>query len=740
MTLTPLNIREKKLIQEYAEIFLTLLNKISPYCNDNSSQIKSQRLLLLLTMVAIINSKTVKAEFIPPVSHGSSDKKINSFHFWTWLADLISRSNKSQKHAIQHFIPMLPDKIMIEVYSEICTLSLHPYFGDVLPYILEVFEYDKIDFGTALHDSRRGLVPFKKKRKGIYYTPNDVAQNIVKNTLGKKLLVEFDNIVSESVTIKDATKLLDILTNIKVLDPSCGTGIFLRLSLQILSEKYCILNKKFNYRICPLASSISNNLYGIDKSNSAIESCILILLTSDIQLLLKSDHSIFTLWNLAYQNIKYGDSTVSDLSNTLNETISILAKQRKESKKQILLGEVINNPNSGAEYNFNFQLEFPEVFSNNIGFHCIIGNPPYSKLPKSEPDRSYQQVRYVSARESKDSNYFTLFVENMKYLCNSESSFSGLVIPLSISYHQGDNYKLLRKLIMKDSGKWKFEFFDRSPDSLFGDDIKTRNCIVYRESSERNEMYTSPLIRWNSRERDKLFSEIPSINITGLDITNYIPKLSNQLESEVLCILNNNKELKLIDLTYSSNLGGYSSVYFYSTAYNWLPVFKELPLSLDETGKDYIPSSVWKVNCTNEQDKNFLFSVVSSKISYWYWIVNGDGFHFSKQFLSQLPVHPSLFNPKSLEKISRYGELLWLEMLKYPTRKTNAGKTIGNFNVLRCKNIIDEIDKLIIREIGLPDQFFLHLQHWYYSMIKAGRKKFKNAEYLIPTFSEDNND
>ena len=63
---------------------------------------------------------------------------------------------------------------------------------------------------------------------------------------------------------------------------------------------------------------------------------------------------------------------------------------------------------------------------------------------------------------------------------------ASLVVPLSIAYHQRADYAGCRQAMVIKGGKWRFAFFDREPQALFGEDVKTRNAILFRRETEND--------------------------------------------------------------------------------------------------------------------------------------------------------------------------------------------------------------------------------------------------------------
>src|SRR5439155_15806322 len=90
---------------------------------------------------------------------------------------------------------------------------------------------------------------------------------------------------------------------------------------------------------------------------------------------------------------------------------------------------------------------------------------------------------YRSLAEDKPAsrhNSYPLFIEMMWRLTVPGRSSASLVTPLSIAFHRGSQYEGCRYGMYWGGGKWQFAFFDREPHALFGEEVKTRNAILFR--------------------------------------------------------------------------------------------------------------------------------------------------------------------------------------------------------------------------------------------------------------------
>jgi type I restriction-modification system DNA methylase subunit len=216
----------------------------------------------------------------------------------------------------------------------------------------------------------------KRKKDGVYYTPEEITTYICENTiilyLSKNNSNDLNNLLKE---YKDnIIELEDKLTNIKIVDPACGSGAFLNKTIDILLDIHKSIHKiKYTNKsddLNPYFDSIEhrknillNNIYGVDKNKESIE-------ITKLSLFLKIAKKENKLPNLD-KNIKCGNSLINN-------------------------PEYTDNP-------FDWEDEFKEVF-NNGGFDVVIGNPPY--VAADNQNEEYQKQREY-LRNSKD--YETLY-------------------------------------------------------------------------------------------------------------------------------------------------------------------------------------------------------------------------------------------------------------------------------------------------------------------------------------------
>lgn len=336
-------------------------------------------------------------------------------------------------------------------------------------------------------------------------------------------------------------------------------------------------------------------------------------------------------------------------------------------------------------------------------FNCIIGNPPY-------------------VTRGRESNLFIPFVDNLIYY-SSDCSCSALLLPLSICYSQGREFIRLRNKIQEDGAAWTFMNYDRSPDSLFGDQVKTRNTILLRSNTESTtNIFTTNLQRWTSASRNDLFKNYSLCNISKVSISKCVPKISSVIEKAGYeCISSGSSKLSSLFAHGDSDF----PLVVNGTAYNWLCVYDHLPPSVDENEKPYTSSTTRIYYLPDRESRDFCVAVLSNRIAYWFWSVIGDGFHFNSSFLSNFKVGKDTFTELQYAELYRLGRAYSEQIKTHPTVSYNAGKKIVNYSHWEAMDVVWRIEKIIIDALNLSDDFACHIEQWYSKQVHCNRDNEK---------------
>ena len=178
-------------------------------------------------------------------------------------------------------------------------LSDYDFLSDIgvniLGHIFESSLNDLEELNAQINGNEFDAKQSKRKKDGIFYTPEFITEFIVENSLGMLCKAKKDELgldLNELLAPKNPKKLTkaeseiknkiyayrEWLLSLKILDPACGSGAFLNQALEFLIAEHGALD---TYRkvyegeglgLYDIESTIlENNLYGVDINADAVE-------------------------------------------------------------------------------------------------------------------------------------------------------------------------------------------------------------------------------------------------------------------------------------------------------------------------------------------------------------------------------------------------------------------------------------------------------------------------------------
>ncbi len=250
----------------------------------------------------------------------------------------------------------------------------------------------------ATADNKLSLnVISKRKRDGVYYTPEWVVERIVAETLTPRLdqlkaecgwsasLEGDDDEVKRQIALSPSKRSKEFLAHVEgvkafrdrldkftVLDPACGSGAFLIHTLEyllrerrrVMSEYARVTSEKgeglFEFKPAnEIRHILASNIYGVDINPASVEIAQL------------------ALW----LHTAKADQPLSNLSTNIVTGNSLVGSDLYDFKKDLLGATDASKERINV---FDYDSQFPAIFDANApsgpGFDCIVGNPPYVKL------------------------------------------------------------------------------------------------------------------------------------------------------------------------------------------------------------------------------------------------------------------------------------------------------------------------------------------------------------------------
>ncbi len=270
---------------------------------------------------------------------------------------------------------------------------------------------------TAGHQAKVETKPEVKKAGGVYYTPQYIVEYIVKNTVGNLI----------------AGKTPDEITELKILDPACGSGSFLigaytyllmyhldwYTSRQPKKHKNAVFQVKENEWYLTTAEKkriLLNNIFGVDIDPQAVEVTKLSLLLKVLEH--ESKESID-------QQVKLGlEGMLPNLEDNIKCGNSLIGPDFYETQQTTLFNEDEMRRINVFDWDDD-QKGFGKIMKRG-GFDCVIGNPPWG-ADFGKEERSHLVNRYpMVPTKTKDSYLYFLF-QAIDLVC--ETGFLGFIVP-----------------------------------------------------------------------------------------------------------------------------------------------------------------------------------------------------------------------------------------------------------------------------------------------------------------------
>ncbi|WP_066153276.1 Eco57I restriction-modification methylase domain-containing protein [Aliarcobacter cryaerophilus] len=242
--------------------------------------------------------KEIREEFINQKFTNYTLYDIYKFYF-----DAISNGN--EKLDIPKYngglfaIDELLDSLIIDDYilnDNVQILSNYDFASEISVNILgHIFEQSLTDLEELqanIENIDFDKTKSKRKKDGVFYTPEYITRYIVENTLGKMCQEKREELkiidISSPTNPKKLTKAeqqikenlqeyKNWLLNLKILDPACGSGAFLNQALEYLINEHKNLQNDLALMGDLFASYmveeeiLEHNLYGVDINEDAVE-------------------------------------------------------------------------------------------------------------------------------------------------------------------------------------------------------------------------------------------------------------------------------------------------------------------------------------------------------------------------------------------------------------------------------------------------------------------------------------
>ena len=318
---------------------------------------------------------------------------------------------------------LIDDKPLKEIFKNLYYPE-SPYEFSVLPADIlgQVYErfLGKVIRLTTGHQARIEEKPEVRKAGGVYYTPDYIVAYIVKNTVGR--LVEGKKPGPRGG-----------VSNLKILDPACGSGSFLIGAYQFLLDWHrdeyikdgpedwskgktprIYQSPKGEWRLTTDERKriLLNNIYGVDIDHQAVEVTKLSLL---LKVLEGEDEQ-----SIGKQMRMFQERVLPDLSNNIKCGNSLIGPDFYSQQQMSFFDEEeLFKVNA-----FDWQAEFNDIMKGG-GFDAVIGNPPYVRQEGLMDFKPYFERQYSTYNGVAD--LYVYFIEKGVSILKQGGYFSYIV-------------------------------------------------------------------------------------------------------------------------------------------------------------------------------------------------------------------------------------------------------------------------------------------------------------------------
>lgn len=414
---------------------------------------------------------------------------------------------------------------------------------DVLGWLYESYN----NYKKAAHKDSKAKTEYDKVSiQSQVYTPSWVVNFLVDNSLGKLYLEMFpDSTIKEKYKIANApakpTRERKPLTEIRLIDPACGSGNFLLYAFDLLYDLYIdqIDNYGADYDDDEIPELIiRHNLHGIDIDDRAIQ---LAQLGLHIKVKRQNRSAKIEQFNIVssdfflpdYLEVKHlfenGGKLNSELENIVTEMWDDLQQAykfgsliRMEEKFSLRMQELVQQWGEGRlfeeetlanyeQFRENFFISLQNAVAHNTAKHGIsflntktgdairylelltqkydvaVANPPYTDSSDFGPELK----KFINANYKKPykfhSNLYAAFIMRCYELINEEGKMA-LIHPLTFMYIK--SFEDVRKFILE---KLHINVFvDYGLSNLFGEIMVDPAFYVFeKEKTTKNAWFIS---------------------------------------------------------------------------------------------------------------------------------------------------------------------------------------------------------------------------------------------------------
>ncbi|HEY4037087.1 MAG TPA: DNA methyltransferase [Ktedonobacteraceae bacterium] len=354
---------------------------------------------------------------------------------------------------------------------------------------------------------------------------------------------------------------------------------------------------------------------------------------------------------------------------------------------------------------FHWFVEFYGIITSG-GFDVIIGNPPYIEYSKVR-----QQYTVRGYQTDSCGNLYAATIERSLTLNNPESSYMGLIVPLSIcGSERFDN--LRSKISLCTSQLWlsNFEIF---PSKLFEGAFQRLTIALAKNKKAENESYVTKIQRWYASERAHLIDTLTYSATKQVVKPQVFPKLTSSIQEIIL----QKVQHKAKGISLAMNICPQKTdhfVYYQEATNYWMKATCTIPF-YRKNGIITKPAHGRFLYFKESLPSRIVMALMNSSLFYVWFATYSDGFHLSHALVKDFPSGNEIYAQNELVELSiqleqdikinaKRGTRNTKPNTKSPTQKEGDLIEIEEYRMGFSKPLLDEIDHVLAKHYGFTDE------------------------------------
>jgi hypothetical protein len=624
-------------------------------------------------------------------------------------------------------------------------------------------------FEQLITPTEEGKEPPPRQPRGTYYTPADVADEMVKDALlaavrghapenvtDRQLLELFGDSDTKFPELEDKakSKLAERIAKLRIFDPAVGSGEFLFSCLIALKTA---LNKLNGRHSDTTREIVKNQLSGQDINAIATQIARLRLFIAiksaekgvgNQEPLPNLEARIVcadTLETIADPDWRPGrPASLGDCEPDFAVSLAELANNRQrwfdahtEKEKSELraidaalrlkLTSYLNHNGNDAVTSPELKgfIEYP-LLSTSIeyartdarllfyepdrdGFDIVIGNPPYEGLAKSiDSKRRASLIEDKKYATTGCNNLYTLFCEAALALAKRDGGVVTMIVPLSIAF--GQRQRSLRQLFEDRCGRIDLRHYDNRPDTTFNESPTVK-------SPSNSQRTTIVIVKISD-------NTYPMIQSTGLqrwasadrksclkqrDSTD-VSKCRNHIEPRISGQWPRVATSQVAMLVEVLNRQSRTIGSFIARDGQQLAMPKTAGYFINVIPSGTItPRNETTFTVADPNALRLAMATINGHIGYAWWRIFGDSFHINRYEIASLTVPDAWINQP--DTVADLVDELLVAIPDCIVEMKKVGKIWRNVNFHLKPDLIEELDRLHIEALGLDvEPLLTHLK------------------------------